>query len=343
MQKAQYTDFIPENVAPYEAEKIGVFKPNGKKVFEFGLQKLALPELGEKIFSFMAIADVHITQSTASNDLKKALTYAEQTDIEFICICGDLTDDGSESQFNSYKSVVDNHTSKPVYALAGNHDTRSGLLAKIATYTGHPFYYSIERGNDVFIFVGCNTDNSGTNAGYPTFTTEELQWLYETLEANRNKRCFLFQHVRPDDACGNILGIYKWDIWNGTETTVFESLLRHYKNIIHFHGHSHLKFYLQQYMDEYGGLANYDKVFGTHSVHIPSLSIPRDTSDLVSNYYDYAASEGYVVDVYSNHIVLRGRDFVAEKFLPIATYCFDTTPKTIPAKTFTDSTGTIKT
>ena len=57
----------------------------------------------------------------------------------------------------------------------------------------------------------------------------------------------------------------------------------------------------------------------------------------------YAESEGYIVDMYENHIVLRGRDFVKEKFLPIATYCIDTTLQNIEAKTYTDSTGTITT
>ena len=54
-----------------------------------------------------------------------------------------------------------------------------------------------------------------------------------------------------------------------------------------------------------------------------------------------SGSQGCVVDVYENHIILRGRDFVANKFLPIATYCLDTTLQTIEANTFTDSTGMI--
>lgn len=50
-----------------------------------------------------------------------------------------------------------------------------------------------------------------------------------------------------------------------------------------------------------------------------------------------AESEGYVVDVYEKYIVLRGRDFVKGEFLPIATYCLDTTLQTIEANAFTDS------
>ena len=54
-------------------------------------------------------------------------------------------------------------------------------------------------------------------------------------------------------------------------------------------------------------------------------------------------SQGYVADVYANHIVLRGYDFTANKLVSIAQYCIDTTLQTIEANTFTDSTGTIKT
>jgi hypothetical protein len=61
-----------------------------------------------------------------------------------------------------------------------------------------------------------------------------------------------------------------------------------------------------------------------------------------SNYETiHADSEGYVVDVYENGIHLRGRDFVKGEFLPIASYWLDTTLQTIPAGTYTDSTGNI--
>ena len=227
----------------------------------------------------------------------------------------------------------------PIYAITGNHEGIRGsdLPNIIEQYTEHPLYYSFDRGNDVFIMVGVKGNSSGN-----LFTVDELQWLYETLEANRNKRCFLFEHVRPQDACGNAYGIYNYDIWGGTEQTVFESLLRHYKNVIMFHGHSHLKYNLQTKTNK----ANIDKdTFGTWQVHISSLAVPRtgDPSGASSRVEVYADSEGYVVDVYENGILLRGRDFVAEKFIPIATYWLDTKLRYVAAGTYTDSTGTINT
>jgi hypothetical protein len=174
------------------------------------------------------------------------------------------------------------------------------------------------------------------------FSVEELQWLYETLEANRNKRCFVFQHIFPWGGSGNALGAYTNDAFSGTRGTVFENLMKHYKNIVLFHGHSHLRFDLQEQDDT----ANYSDARGYRSIHIPSISVPRDVID-GSLSVVYAESEGYVVDVYDDYIILNGRDFIDNDadghILPIATYKIDTHLVEIPANTFVDSTGTITT
>ena len=74
-------------------------------------------------------------------------------------------------------------------------------------------------------------------------------------------------------------------------------------------------------------------------MHIPALAYPRDISDGKVN--EHGKSQGYLLEVYDNHIVLRGVDFVSGDFIPIATYCLDTALQTVEAGTFTDSTGTI--
>ena len=333
-----YKDFIPQNVALRHTRRIGIYDSNGNRVGQIPLGGLMPPEIGQKKYSFGALSDVHLQYSTAQTDFRRALTYLNETeDVAFTCIAGDLTAGGSDSELAEYKSDVDTYSADtPVYAIAGNHESYRGtdLPDVIARYTGHPLYYSFTYGDDVFIMLGIKAESSGN-----LFTTSELQWLYDTLEANRNKRCFVFQHVRPQDGCGNTFGIYNVDIWGGTEQTVFESLMHHYKNAHHFHGHSHLKFYLQ-----YGSaIANVDHIFGGWSVHIPSLAAPRDgdPSGASSRVDVYADSEGYVVDVYENGIHLRGRDFAKGEFLPIASYWLDTTIKPVEAGTYTDSTGTI--
>lgn len=331
---AQYKDFISENVALSKARRIGIYDANGNRVGQIPLGSLTPPTMGQKQYSFGALSDVHIVYQTATSDFQKALTYLnEDVDVVFTCIAGDLTDDGTEAQLQQYKAVVDAYSADtPVYAIAGNHESYSTQPTLLEQYTGKPLYYSFEHGDDVFIMCGCY---SWSNDG--VFTQAYLQWLYETLEANRNKRCFIFEHVFPWGDSGNPGGHYSFDMFSGTKGSVFQSLLRHYKNTVLFHGHSHTKFDLQDVDDK----ANYSDALGYRSVHIPSLAVPRDiVNSALSNIY--ADSEGYVVDVYENGIHLRGRDFVKGEFLPIASYWLDTTLQTVEAGTYTDSTGTIK-
>lgn len=346
---AQYKDFISENVAPKNVRRIGIYDSNGNRVGQIPLGNLAFPNAGEKQYSFGAISDIHLQPNvTAQADFQRALTYLNETeDVAFTCICGDLTDAGTAAQLAVYKQHIDAYSANtPVYEITGNHEGRNPTIeTDFKTYTGKSPYYSFEYNGDVFIMVGIKgvTESGKWPDSGTLFTKEELQWLYETLEANRNKRCFLFQHVRPQEGSGNALGQYHLDIWGDSaelkEQTIFESLLKHYKNLVFFHGHSHLKFHLQKYE----GTANYDHIRGCHSVHIPSLAVPREDIDADGKGDSIEEeSEGYVVDVYENGIHLRGRDFVKEQFLPIASYWLDTTLQTIEANTYKDNTGTLE-
>ena len=66
----------------------------------------------------------------------------------------------------------------------------------------------LQKGNDVFIMVGhYGSWHDGNWQSKEFVSVDELQWLYETLEANRNKRCFVFVHCLPlahgvGDPCG---------------------------------------------------------------------------------------------------------------------------------------------
>lgn len=332
-----YTDFVPQNVAMPGVRRIGIYDENGNRVGQIPLGSLTPPNPEQKLYSFMLISDLHIGDSTSIGNYTRCLEWANEN-VDFVCECGDLITGGAADaayQIAQYVECRDTATI-PVCAISGNHDGAyvTNIETAIESYTGNPLFYSVLRGDDVFVFVGIRSTTIGT-----LFAADELTWLAQTLEFNKDKRVFLFEHVRPDDACGNALGIYDYDIWGGTEQTTFEALLRKYSNIVFFHGHSHLKFALQQ-RDK---TANIDKHFGCWSVHVPSITVPRGTESAVDTTRKelFEESEGYVVDVYENGIHLRGRDFVKGEFLPIASYWLDTTLKTIPAGTYIDSTGTI--
>ena len=289
------------------------------------------------MYSFGALSDVHIGYDTAVADFQRALSYLNtQEKVDFICICGDLTGDGSDSQLAQYKSIVDGYSSgTTVYAIAGNHEGMvAGIQSRIENYTGNPLYYSFEHGGDMFIMVGVIGGDSYSNS--IVFAEGELKWLQETLEANRDKRCFVFQHIfagvtyatssgyATEAVCGNAGGLYTNWCWHDTaECQTFEALMKQYPNVIWFHGHSHLRYGLQKYGQLY---ANYSEAEGYKEVHIPSLAVPRQHDGDGDGKLDVLTegSEGYVVDVYEKGVHLRGRDFAAGTFLPVASYWVET-------------------
>ena len=343
-----YTKFIHQNVAPSGVRRIGIYDGNGNRVGQIPLGNLTPPTIGQKKYSFGLLSDIHVNFWTGADDFREALRFFKNDNpVDFICIAGDLATNGTDADLSLYKEIVDERNpGVPIYVSAGNHDSydanntprgEAATSASMLAYTGNPLYYSFEHGNDVYIFVGiCTT---------APFSVAEMQWLYETLERYRNKRCFLFQHTFLYESCGLVFGHYApyLDSNDRTMEKVFKSLLSHYHNIVWFHGHSHTKFHGQDVATN-GAKANYDNFFGCHSVHVPSLAHPKTDEGLDGTIDTIEEdSEGYVVDVYENGIHLRGRDFVKGEFLPIASYWLDTTLQTIPAGTYTDPTGTIDT
>ncbi len=342
-----YCDFIPENVAPVNATKIGVYNSLSQRMGSIAFPSSFAPALTEKLYSFGAISDTHLGQNptskndyytTSTEDFARAMTFfSSEESVDFIAHCGDITVYSTEEELQHYNSLVDEFAGGlAVHIAAGNHEeylyNSSNYLEE---YTGNPLYYSFTHNDDVYIFVGIMSSHEDR-----LFYEGELQWLYETLEENRNKRCFVFQHILTEEGSGDAVDLLTTCKLKNYKTSIaFKNLLSHYQNAIHFHGHSHMGFELQQYSE----IANYDNVFGNHSVHVPSLSVPRGLSDEGTLKTMFEKSEGYVVDVYKNGIYLRGRDFVNNQSMPIAQYYLDTTIKYIEEDTFVDTTGLIDT
>lgn len=319
------------NIAPYNANEIVVCKSGTTNI----LSSSSLPsqflfdssKYGSKLYSFGALSDVHIDgdgndQASASGDFARALNFFN-SNANLVAISGDLCNENGYNELSLFKSLVDTNSSIPVYASRGNHDCRY-TLEEFETYIGGSLYFERTYNNDVFIFLGMNAENYRDSC----FTTEEIDWLETKLETYKNQRVFLFFHVFMTNTCGNINGLYPYSSLISSSSIIsrFVSLMTTYKNVIYFSGHSHLEFACQRF----GANANiFSNGTTCHRVHIPSCAKPRknDAGLTSSDTYNYdEGSEGYLVDVYENCIVLRGRDFIKGKFLPIANYCLDTTP-----------------
>lgn len=333
-----YEDFINENIAPYATTKIGVYNSEGNKVGVIPLGNFK-PEYGDRLYRFGVLSDVHnqsdqSAESTA--DLQRALSiFNEKESVIMTCICGDISQNGTASEFEIYKNNVDAKSpNTPVYTTVGNHDaTSSGLnLDSWNTYTGnHGRSFEVTQGNDHFLFFGMNYWSLGSS-GTP-YMEEDMAWLEEKLEAYRNERCFIFTHLFFPDRAGNLNDIYPSGNWlGGAQLTRIQGLCDHYKNTIWFSGHSHWKWYLQKYQDR----ANIYRNNCGWCVHIPSCASPIDSNGS-TRVNKPLESEGAIVDVYENYIDIRGIDLKNEKYLPIAQYRLDTTLVEIPAKEATET------
>lgn len=296
------------------------------------------------LYKFGALSDVHIQNDTGFDDFAHVIPWLDEAGVDFNCNCGDMISGQPkygtpESQLLAYKNALESLTDTPTYAISGNHEGKyfADVENIIRDYTGHPIFYSFEVGDDVFVMLGIksNTENQ-------LFSVGALQWLADTLEYYRNKRVFLFEHVRPDDACGNVLNIYNFDIWDnraGHEGAVFESIINHYTNVLFFHGHSHLRYELQDQVPyEYANIEpaglHFNNLWG---VHISSVTVPRGTDSIVNPERKeyYGESQGYLVDVYSDKVVLHAMDFVRDNEL--YTYNLPTELAVIPAGAFSNA------
>lgn len=334
----KYRHFIPQNTAPNGATSIGVYK-DGVKVTDIPLGRMT-PQTKTPTYSFGLVSDLHLYGSTTAwngnNKFDAALAYFNSIGCAFCIHCGDITDSGfynystkerDLTQFAKYKEIRDKYPNFPVYGICGNHESITGIpitndLTDLEYYTGNDLYYTVSQGNDLFILVGQPTYNK-------VMSDDALTWLGDTLADNTDKRCFVFVHSYIEEDSGDAVDYREnsvFDDWGTTKTNAFINLLRQYPNVVLFHGHSHMEFECQ----EYDVNANYTERNGFKSVHIPSVGKPRyigvasDGTLTGETPTDNAGSQGYVVDVYDDCIVLNGMDFVNNEYVPLGVYKIDT-------------------
>ncbi len=318
--ESQYADTPSRSINQIRAVMNCIGKTTGynHKILNHAVRSLCLGYEDEYLYSFGVLSDLHIQYETGTEDLTRALSYLNQR-VPFTCVCGDLVSFADESTMSLYKKVVDENKGKmEVYECAGNHETYPslGVSGNIdsnlwTSTTGKQLYYSFTHRGDVFIMFGMKSVRADD-----LFPEGALEWLEATLEENKDKRCFVFQHA-PEmaDICADPSGT--WSVlMNGTSGKAFVDIIKRYNNLVWFHGHTHLTLGTERYP--------LSDNMGYSSVHIPSLVSPRfykpEISDtLIDCYPDEngnpvwgsSLAEGYIVEVYKNRIVLQGINFAA--------------------------------
>lgn len=328
----KYRGLIRQNIAPVGATKVVITDENGNRIGSVPLGHLTRPK-DTKLYSFGLLSDIHCggNNSEQKTRFNNALTYFEQQGCVFCCHSGDMTNVGfhkddsangypfNDYQMAEYKSVIDAHPNLPVYGCCGNHESYGKTIEccvhLLPEYTNIPsLYYSMEYNGDVFLFISQPT-------GAVPMSNDALVWLQTTLEENKDRRCFLFNHSFVDDNdSGNPYGLYtnKTYDWWGSKKQEFINTMKKYK-VIMFHGHSHMKPLMQEEIK----YSNYSKQLGFHSVHVPACNYGRYVENGETLKIDYTVGYGYLVDVYADYIILNGFSVIDNSIVGIANYKID--------------------
>lgn len=312
---ASYNHFIPQNVAPIGSRHIGVYR-NNEKIGYIPLGGLKPPNRSKRLYSFGLIADPHVGQTDAMNEIfRKTLKHLGEDDaVKFTVIAGDLIvwvkeDKGERLEaFKQYSEIISNNSNgKPVFAIGGNHEQwqHENIPNYMKNYADvESCVYHFKYGDDLFVMAGSYGYAPNTGGTVQTLSAHDLKSVRNLMNENRNVRCFFIHHVQPSPT------MPEYDVEPTEYGYLPLSFFAHFKNMTMFHGHSHLKFSTQ----ETDAKANYREDMGFRSVHISALC---------------EHSEGYIVDVYKDGYHLRGMNFSTGDPVLIATYWIDTTIQSV--------------
>ncbi len=320
----------------------------------------AFDDPGKPIYQFAVVSDTHTHTDIDDhycNQVRKALTQIKAqlpTDAP-IFINGDVTNNGLEVEYTNLQTIITEiyGTSAPqIFTSIGNHDgwgnntsteTAHQRFAKWASVyqtkmTVSDVYYDYWVGDDYhFIITGdetlLGTDSSvasssidGLNA---IMSDTQLDWLDAELAESEEKgaKSFVFCHqglyntvagTGTTGAIGNVSG----DDSNDSCAQRVRSIFANYcdeneTDIYFFNSHTHASMeYANNYVRGDDSLPN---TFNTASV----AYIHHDLYGIDATNY-WSQSQGYIVKVYDDKVMLFGRNFRDSKWIPNATYCIYT-------------------
>lgn len=241
-----------------------------------------------------------------------------ETNVDALLMAGDISENGLMCE---YQYIYDKLAGAKVdnYLLSvGNHDVRVKLSYKktVKTFTSFANMLNSNAGSDLKIdslhyshtingykFIVLGTDKTEFEESY--FSDEQLSWLNDELEnATKNgspafvicHQPLKYTHGLPDtwnspiDSAGSV----------GKQSDTLYDIMNKYNNVFFITGHLHTGI----------GQYTYEKLGKINSVNLPSLTIDNKDGDCNEN------GIGFIMEVYSNHVLFRARNFAKGEYLP---------------------------
>ena len=284
-------------------------------------------------YSFGVISDVHInrTNQDAEGDLRKAFSAFRNRGITRVFCCGDISTNHTEDELQTFAAVKNEFPEMTFKSCTGNHDAEFTDL-QWQQYIGHDFSNGeqirahVTRINgDAFIFLPiANWENARP---YSYGNDSWADGFAKLFQREAGRRVFVFMHfpLNSESASFQYPGLkigqyYGFGSGSMDNTTIIQKIEDAcsdggVKNVTVFSGHSHYAFDVQNVTSDFK-----DSIFlqegGFSHVHVPSLVVPRDKDMNViqSGHPELQPVQGYVVDVYQDHVKLTGLEFSLRSF-----------------------------
>ena len=325
------------------------------EIIEIPEEKIA--ERSDKIYSYGSISDLHFNryftedgEDVAQTTFAVALDFFDAADVSLVAMPGDIAYDGELESFMSFNAISSQYDF-PVYTTTGNHDIRKeyekeNWLAYMnpgaygenrdenvinVADNGMDFVYEEPVSGDIFIFL-CQSSNNYSIAINSLLQPSQLDWLEAQLNEHKDDNVYLFFHTFLGSASGNLFtstgNLQNYAGWSyplvytpyANDEARLRNILRENDNVTFFNGHSHWAYHMQRLNPNLNISQNGED--GATYVHVSSVSCPRTADDfqILWSSNDGAMSEGYLIEVYEDSMVLYGVDFVNGQILAYATY-----------------------
>ena len=138
---------------------------------------------------FALLTDTHISHSNPENTecLQGLVKLINTTEVDFIVIAGDITQNADSLSFMIAKQTLD-QLKKPYYVIAGNHDYHEGSTERFKQTFGDDHFSFQHKGVK---YIGCSaTPIPGTSTG----RIEDSTWRWMEQEVDQQGTNILFTH-----------------------------------------------------------------------------------------------------------------------------------------------------
>lgn len=293
----------------------------------------------EPLLSFWILSDLHINADdpNPSKHLRQALEDLRDFDgkADLILFTGDLTDTGRERDYKELRKILNEHKLPPYYANTGNHDfyniwiNQNGQFSQSTMPNGktdqqsreaflqffgmEKLYQEVRMNNYRILLLSQETyvqerPEVGEGAWY---SDEQMDWFKRKMaEPAEGRPIFVMTHqpLPPIGTDGKSHQLIR--------AKEFREILKPYPNVFVFCGHRH--------QDFQGGTEHYVKET-FHYFHNSSVGRVLNRNFQQA---DPTKAQGMYVQVYSDKVVVRGREFETRSWIDEANWTVPLTSAT---------------